>query len=70
MVDDDLPMVIGSPRLPTWNTSGRPTGGIGIYGYNTDTDKIEFIMELFGMKFHSLQLLVKSMNKKCGGKKK
>lgn len=43
-VEDDplMTMILGQPKFPTWNTLGRPTGTRGIYGYNFETDKLEF----------------------------
>ena len=38
----DFSIMVGSPKLPTWNTTGRPTGVKGLYGGNTTTGKIEW----------------------------
>lgn len=35
-------MRLGGPRMPFWNTAGRPAAPLdGIYGYNTTTGAIE-----------------------------
>lgn len=34
--------MLGSPKIPTWNSSGRPTGELGLIGGNVTTGKIEW----------------------------
>ena len=34
--------MLGSPKFPTWTTAGRPIGAKGLYGGNTETNKIEW----------------------------
>jgi hypothetical protein len=41
-IGSGLSMRLGGPRIPMWNTSGRPAAPLdGIYGLNTDTNTIE-----------------------------
>lgn len=41
-IGSGLSMRLGGPRMPMWNTAGRPAAPLdGIYGLNTDTNTIE-----------------------------
>lgn len=40
--DEGISIPIGSQKIPTWNTTGRPTGVKGLIGGNTDTGVIEW----------------------------
>ena len=40
--DEGISIPLQAPRLPVWNTAGRPASPTaGVYGYNTDTSLIE-----------------------------
>lgn len=41
-IGSDLSIVLGNPRMPKWNTAGRPAAPLDyVYGFNTDTSAIE-----------------------------
>ena len=41
-IGSDLSIVLGNPRMPNWNTAGRPAAPLDyVYGFNTDTSAIE-----------------------------
>ena len=41
-IGSDLSIRLGGPRMPFWNTAGRPAAPLdGVYGYNTTTGAIE-----------------------------
>ena len=41
-IGSGISMRLGGPRMPFWNTAGRPAAPLdGIYGYNTTTGAIE-----------------------------
>lgn len=41
-IGSDLSILLGNPRMPAWNTAGRPAAPLDyVYGFNTDTSAIE-----------------------------
>ena len=41
-IGSDLSIMLGGPRMPTWNTAGRPPApALGAFGFNTTTGAME-----------------------------
>jgi len=48
-IGNDLSLRLGNSRVSTWTTVTRPTGIMGAFGYNKDTEKLEIYDGLLGM---------------------